>query len=233
MIKLFIIPILGYALMYAIRPMQLEDVAQANEIDRECFPEWPPASYKREILFSRLSHYLVACEREENSPVADQVAESKENQRSASRLGRFWCKLRLFFSSAEGLSSTTNQSIVGLAGLWIMADEAHLTTLGVREAHRRRGLGELLLIAVLELALMLNARVVTLEVRGSNLIAQRLYEKYGFSKVGLRRGYYTDTGEDAVLMSSDTLASAPFQSHFQRLKQAHAQRWGKADCQIG
>lgn len=233
MIKLLIIPILGDALRYAIRLMQLEDIAQANEIDRECFPEWPPASYKREILFSKLSLYLVACERENKNPLADQAAEPKENQRTASRLGQFWHKLRLFFSSEESLSSATNQRIVGLSGLWIMSDDAHLTTIGIREPYRRQGIGELLLIAALELALTRNARVVTLEVRSSNLVAQRLYEKYGFSRMGLRRGYYTDNGEDAVIMSTDTLTSASFQSHLQRLKQAHAQRWGKADCQIG
>ena len=119
-----------------------------------------------------------------------------------------------------------NQRIVGLAGLWIMSDEAHLITIGVREAYRRQGIGELLVIAVLDLALTLNAQVVTLEVRASNHTAQKLYAKYGFCNVGLRRGYYSDNREDAVVMSTDSLTSTPFQSHFQRLKQAHTQRWG-------
>ena len=213
--------------------MRLEDVAQANEIDRECFPEWPPVSYRREILFSRLSHYLVAWDGGEGNPVADPVIELGESDQRASRLGRFRHKLRLLFGSERSWSSSTNQRIVGLASLWIMAGEAHLTTIGVRDAYRRQGIGELLLIAAFDLALRHNARIVTLEVRASNLVAQRLYEKSGFSRVGLHRGYYTDNREDAVVMSTDNLALASFQSHFQWLKQAHAQRWGPADCQIG
>lgn len=211
--------------------MRVEDVSQVYEIDRECFPDWPPPSYKREILFSKLSHYLVAWDKD--SLVDHEVIGQKESRQRASRPGQFLNRLRLLLKANLALSSTTNQRIAGLAGLWIMADEAHLTTIGVREAYRMQGIGELLLIATLDLALMLNARVVTLEVRVSNHAAQKLYEKYGFRQVGLRRGYYSDNGEDAVVMSTDSLTSASFQSCFQRLKQAHAQRWGPADCQIG
>lgn len=213
--------------------MQVEDVPQANELDRECFPEWPPPSYKREILFSRLSHYLVAWDRETGGPADHQATEQRESPQRSSRLGQFWQRLRLLLRAEPASPSTMNQRIVGLAGLWIMADEAHLTTIGVREAYRRQGIGERLLIAALDLALMLNARVVTLEMRASNHAAHKLYEKYGFRWMGLRRGYYSDNREDAVVMSTDSLTSASFQSHFQRLKQAHTQRWGSADCQIG
>jgi ribosomal-protein-alanine N-acetyltransferase len=213
--------------------MLVEDVPQANEIDRECFPEWPAPSYKREILFSRLSHYLVAWDRETGNPADHQAIEQRESLQRSSKIGQFLEKLRLLLKAEPASPSTTNQRIVGLAGLWIMADEAHLTTIGVREVYRRQGIGELLLIAALHLTLMLNARVLTLEVRASNHAAQKLYEKYGFRRVGLRRGYYSDNREDAVVMSTDSLTSASFQSHFQWLKQAHAQRWGPADCQIG
>lgn len=218
---------------YAIRPMRVEDVPQVNEIDRECFPEWSPPSYKREILFSKLSHYLVAWDRETGSPRDHQVMEQRESLRSTSRLGQFLHRLRLLLKAESASPSTTNQKIVGLTGLWIMADEAHLTTIGVREAYRRQGIGEVLLVAALDLALMLNAGEVTLEVRVSNHAAQKLYEKYGFRRVGQRRGYYSDNREDAVVMSTDSIASASFQSRFQRLKQAHTQRWGPCDCQIG
>ena len=218
---------------YGIRPMQLEDVAQANEIDRECFPEWPPVSYRREILFSKLSHYIVVWDRGEENPAADQVTDVVDVGQKESRFGRFRRKARLLLGPLGGWSSATNQRIIGLAGLWIMAGEAHLTTIGVREAYRRQGIGELLMLAIIELALRHNARLVTLEVRLSNLAAQRLYEKHGFSRVGLRRGYYTDNREDAIVMSTDELPSDSFQSRFQQLKQVHAQRWGTADCQIG
>ena len=218
---------------YAIRPMRIEDASQANEIDRECFPEWPSPSYKRELLFSRLSHYLVAWDRETGGPADHRVIEERESRQRSSRLGQFLEKLRLLLKAEPASPSTTNQRIVGLAGLWIMAEEAHLTTIGVREAYRRQGIAELLLIAALDLALMLSAQVVTLEVRASNHAAQKLYQKCGFQRVGLRRAYYSDNREDAVVMSTDSLTSASFQSHFQRLKQAHTQRWGPADCHIG
>jgi len=70
--------------------------------------------------------------------------------------------------------------------------------------------------------------MITLEVRASNIAAQSLYSKYGFAQVGLRRGYYTDNREDGVLMSTEDIASVPFQVRLQELKQAHSEKWGIA-----
>ncbi len=211
---------------YAVRPMQVEDVPQANEIDRECFPtQWPPPSYKRELLFGSLSHYLVAWDTEQPAP-------PPENPAGRSRPSLFWERIRYLLGMERKEPQSPGQRIVGLIGLWIMADKAHFTTIGVRGAYRRQGIGELLLIAAIGLALRRNASVVTLEMRRSNLAAQALYEKYGFSRIGVRKGYYSDDGEDAVVMSTERITSASFQSQLQRLKKAHAQRWGSAQLQI-
>ncbi len=109
-------------------------------------------------------------------------------------------------------------SIIGYGGFWMMLDEAHICTLGVHPDWRRRGVGELLLSSMIEAAARLNANVVTLEVRVSNLPAQRLYEKYGFSTVGVRKGYYSDNQEDALIMTTEPIAEAAYQSRFNRLR---------------
>ena len=98
----------------------------------------------------------------------------------------------------------------------------------VKNNYRRAGIGEGLLISVIELARQLDATVVTLEVRVSNETAQALYKKYGFQVVGRRPRYYSDNGEDAVLMSTDAVSSISFQAHFQQLKEFHRQKWGQA-----
>jgi ribosomal-protein-alanine N-acetyltransferase len=112
--------------------------------------------------------------------------------------------------------------IIGFAGLWMLAGEAHITNIAVREKHRLRGIGEALLIGIIELAIKLDAHLITLEVRASNQEAQKLYAKYGFVNVGRRRGYYTDNGEDAVLMTIEDLKAAPARARLGRLKRAHA-----------
>jgi len=91
-------------------------------------------------------------------------------------------------------------TVRGYVGSWIIMDEVHITTLGVDPRARRQGTGERLLAAVLREALRRGARRATLEVRASNHAAQRLYEKYGFLPVSRRARYYTDNGEDAVVM---------------------------------
>lgn len=111
-------------------------------------------------------------------------------------------------------------TIVAYAGVWIMVDEAHVTTFAVHPAWRRRHIGERLLIALLDLALDRHAREATLEVRLSNLAARRLYEKYGFRPVGIRPRYYSDDGEDALIMTTEELASPAMRDRIGRLRAA-------------
>ena len=111
--------------------------------------------------------------------------------------------------------------IIGFAGLWLLVDEAHITNIAVREKYRRQGIGETLLIAIIELAGELGANSITLEVRASNSDAQQLYAKYGFVKVGLRHGYYTDNREDAVLMTLEESKSDEAKKRLEGLKRAH------------
>ena len=101
-----------------------------------------------------------------------------------------------------------------------MVDEAHVTTFAVHPAWRRRGIGERLLLAVLDTALGRHAREATLEVRLSNVAARRLYEKYGFRPVGLRPRYYTDNGEDALIMTTEPLAGPQMVERLARLRDA-------------
>jgi len=106
---------------------------------------------------------------------------------------------------AHYLVVRVGDEIAGFAGLWLMVDEAHVTTFAIDPAWRRNHLGERLLIALLDLALDRRATEATLEVRLSNLPARRLYEKYGFRPVGIRPRYYSDNNEDALIMTTEPL----------------------------
>jgi ribosomal-protein-alanine N-acetyltransferase len=99
----------------------------------------------------------------------------------------------------------------------MMVDEAHITTLAVAPDFQGHGLGEILLIALTELSLIENVKVLTLEVRQSNTVAQDLYGKYGFSERGIRPQYYSDDGEDALVMWSEELNSPAFEKRFGNL----------------
>ena len=215
---------------YYVRLMSKEDIAQVSEIDREAFPTlWPPANYQHELQ-NRLAHYIVACD--EGKTVEEPRVEASPEKgfpTLASRVRQFFNPNRFF---SNELPPSGKEYIVGFTGFWIMVDEAHITNIAVRELHRHQGIGELLLISTIDLATELNARIITLEVRASNTAALDLYHKDGFTQTGLRRGYYTDNKEDAVLMSTENIASASFQAHLQRLKQAHSRKWGIALYQI-
>jgi ribosomal-protein-alanine N-acetyltransferase len=105
-----------------------------------------------------------------------------------------------------------------------MVDEAHVTTFAVDPRWRRRGVGEQLLLALLDLAVARRAREATLEVRLSNMPARRLYEKYGFKPVGIRPRYYSDNGEDALIMTTDALESPAVRDRLAGLRAALDQR---------
>lgn len=90
--------------------------------------------------------------------------------------------------------------LLGYAGMWIIVDEGHITNVAVHPDYRNRGLGYLLMGELIRIGMQHNIGSVTLEVRPSNISAQRLYRKLGFVPNGLRKGYYTDSGEDAIIM---------------------------------
>ena len=210
---------------YIIRRMQDRDILPAIEIDREAFPtQWPHPTYAslKQELRNRLARYIVVCKQNEANPEAVKHNDSNKS---------FWQRLfqiRHLFDHdrffGEEMPPPSKEYILGIASFWVMADEAHITTIAVRNAYLRQGIGEWLLISVIDMAAELKANIITLEVRLSNKQAQALYQKYGFQKVGVRRGYYSDDGEDACLMTTDTMTSASFQSHFQRLKEGHLHR---------
>ena len=102
--------------------------------------------------------------------------------------------------------------LIAFGGMWLMVDEAHITTFAVHPAWRRQRIGERLLLAFLDLAIDRHAREATLEVRLSNIAARRLYEKYGFRPVGLRPRYYSDDGEDALIMTTPELRGPTMQT---------------------
>lgn len=108
---------------------------------------------------------------------------------------------------ARYLVVRAGERVIAYAGIWLMVDEAHITTFAVLPAYRRRGIGGLLLHALMTLSADLGAAVVTLEVRLGNASARRLYGRFGFRPVGVRPRYYTDNGEDALIMTTDRLDS--------------------------
>ncbi|MCM3603356.1 ribosomal protein S18-alanine N-acetyltransferase [Robertmurraya korlensis] len=90
--------------------------------------------------------------------------------------------------------------IVGYCGMWLIVDEAHITNIAVLPEFRGQKLGEAILRMIMEVAKKRGAKTMTLEVRVSNTVAQSLYRKLGFMNGGIRKNYYTDNYEDALVM---------------------------------
>jgi ribosomal-protein-alanine N-acetyltransferase len=121
---------------------------------------------------------------------------------------------------ARYLVAKLDDKVVGFAGMWVIMDETHITTLAVLPEYRRRRIGERLLVRLLEIARSLGARRATLEVRKSNAAALRLYEKYGFQAVAIRKKYYVENGEDAIVMWVNDLWDSIFEMPFNDRRKA-------------
>lgn len=120
--------------------------------------------------------------------------------------------------NARYVVARSGDRIVGYAGLWLMVDEAHITTFAVHPDQRRQRIGERLLQRIFEVAEAMHAEWLTLEVRASNLPAQRLYEKYGFRRAGVRRRYYSDNNEDALIMWTERLKDRVVRDRIAKLR---------------
>ena len=163
---------------YTIRPMELPDIPQVMIVDELSFATpWSARTYQFEINHRDTSHLL--------------VVEETPNASKQGGIGKLLQRLR---------GGEENGAVLGYGGFWLIAGEAHISTIAVHPNARGRSLGELLLVGMLQRAINLEAEYCVLEVRESNANAKALYEKYEYNVVGKRKHYYRDNNEDALLM---------------------------------
>ena len=213
---------------FAVRPLTAADVLQVQALEREVFPgHFPPTPFRRELQNPTASH-LVAC----RVPTAQQGSAARPPKGRRATAGRGPARLAATILNASAgqrrKTEPASDLTAGFLGAWHAADETHVITVGVRRAYRGRGVGELLLIAVIEQAYARGASIVTLEVRPSNFVARNLYGKYGFGVSGVRKGYYADDREDALIMTAGPIRERSYEEMFVRAKEAHRRRWGEA-----
>jgi ribosomal-protein-alanine N-acetyltransferase len=198
---------------YLVRPMSLADLPQIAQVEAESFPSaWPSSAYKRELQRNNLARYIVAVREEATG-----------DRQQATGIGRVLSGVRGILGHEEAQPA---EVVAGFLGLWFMVDEGHIVTIAVRESERRRGVGELLLLSAFDLAQSKGLTVLTLECRVSNTAAQALYEKYGFERVGVRKRYYTDNNEDALIMTTPSTDDPVYAARIEGLRRRHAERWG-------
>jgi ribosomal-protein-alanine N-acetyltransferase len=191
-------------LAYQVEPMQARDIQEVMAIERLSFATpWPMGAYRYEISRNPRAYYFVVRPQEEGA------AQCEESRRGL--LARF-------------RSTDQRPPIVGYGGFWCSAREAHISTIAVHPRLRRKGIGQLILMAMIEKARSIGADHITLEVRASSLVAQSLYRKYGFQVVGRRRRYYSDSNEDAVVMAAQDVDRPPYLIHLQELQDRLVER---------
>ena len=185
--------------LYRLDPMTFDDVPAVGRVERRCFPNpWPASAYRRELQDQKQNHYVVL---RSLAPSGDEAHEEATQTRNMPR--RSLLPLHL---GRRHETETVPSQIIGFAGMWQSFDEAHVTTIGVDPAYRGQSLGELLLLSMFDAAIARGAYWLTLEVRVSNEPAQALYRKYGFTVHGVRKRYYSDNNEDALIMWSRALS---------------------------
>ena len=141
---------------------------------------------------------------------------------------RLWAK---FFSGIKkGSLAFLNKNVkcrelLGFVGLWFGYNEVHIISIYVNEMYRGKGLGELLQIAAIRSAISSGSDSITLEVRLSNLVAQRLYEKYGLEKTGYRYKYYRDNDEDALIMTNPNIQTSDYEASYYSKIAVYENRW--------
>jgi ribosomal-protein-alanine N-acetyltransferase len=165
--------------------MREGDIATVQEIEREIFATPWPRNAYFRELASRSSAHYVVLRQE--------GVEAPARFRSADM----------------------DATIVGYGGMWRMYDEAHVTTIGVRRDLHHHGYGRILFAGLVQAAYDMGAKWVTLEVRTTNDNAMKMYEGFGFKVIGRRKGYYTDNGEDAIVMWSDSIHSPRFRRAYE------------------
>jgi ribosomal-protein-alanine N-acetyltransferase len=196
---------------YFIEPMVEGDIERVQEIERRSFSTpWSANTYRHELRHPSNSRYIVAR--------ASHTPPPPRNEGQPPRRGLLASLLPSLFGPAP-TPAPSPYPIVGYGGLWLSVDEGHITTIAVAPEYRGRGIGELALNGLIDQAISLNADMLTLEVRVSNLVAQQLYLKYGFRPAGTRPRYYTDNSEDALIMWTESIHAQAYQERLHKLRE--------------
>lgn len=208
--------------------MTQNDVPDVGRVERLCFPNpWPASAYRRELQNPSQNYYVVLRLRPSTALMnGSSTRESDVDHGDPKRPLPRRSLLPLQLGKRHPDPDVTHGQLVGFAGMWMAFDEAHVTTIGVDPAFRGHGLGELLFLSMVDEAMARGALWLTLEVRVSNLQAQALYRKYGFTVHGTRKRYYSDNGEDALIMWSRALTDADVRAEIENRRDELARRLG-------
>ncbi|NEO30584.1 MAG: ribosomal protein S18-alanine N-acetyltransferase [Symploca sp. SIO3C6] len=190
-----------------LKPLTRKNLSAAVELDKLCFGGlWTKSGYERE-LDSPNSQLLVL-----------EVSRGVENELGSSQINPQGTKLEIELEPSYGVFSPSisqgcyvTHHLIGLGCFWSILEEAHITIVAIHPNYQRQGLGKLLLSALLKDAIRHNLERATLEARPSNQAALSLYQKFGFTEAGRRRGYYQDTGEDALILWRSGLQTLEFE----------------------
>jgi [ribosomal protein S18]-alanine N-acetyltransferase len=205
---------------YVVERMTMGDIPRVVEIERLAYTTpWPPSAYRKELEENQHAYYVVL----RDTDYLKHPAPDIDPGTLPAPLRRPF-PLSLLPSRIPSHQTPHLASIVGFAGMWLMLDEAHITTIAIHPEYRSRGLGELELNSLIGIAYEINAQRVTLEVRVSNTVAQNLYRKYGFMVVGTRRRYYSDNNEDAYIMTTDNITTPSYRDFYVRLRELLTER---------
>lgn len=194
---------------FFIDHMHIDDLPEVHRIDAQSFPyQWSTTTYMNELSAPHHSRYVVV-------RVSPHLPGSSTANTPLSPLQRLFNRWRAPIAPTP----IPRLPIAGHAGIWLSLDDGHITTIAVHPDYRRQGVGELLMLGLIDQAYELKAQQLTLEVRVSNIAAQNLYVKFGFRHQGERKRYYTDNGEDASIMWTDDIHSAAFHERVRELRQ--------------
>ena len=210
---------------FTLRALQKSDFYQASLIEREAFPTlWPHTSFEEGLKNPKIDFLILTQMTPETEAEKTNITPTKTDVNKHPLIIQALISIKNRFWSEPIAETPLPGTALGFVSTWFLTDEAHITTIAVKKDWRGQGLGELLLAGAIDNAIKHGSRVVTLEVRISNNSAIPLYQKYGFRRVGTRKKYYNDNGEDAAIMTTEPILSLSYQRRFEELKQAYIER---------
>ena len=236
------------ATQFAVERMTMADIPAVMAIEQKSFPmAWPERAYRYEISENPNAYFIVVRARPMGpttlstsaAPIAlsstSETASAQQPARQPHWFGRLFRRHQAQPAPAESSAvslqgiATGASTVVGYAGMWMMVDEAHIATIASHPQWRGCGVGELLLVSMLDEAQRRHAIHATLEVRVSNVVAQRLYHKYEFEEVGRRKAYYQDNREDAFIYTVTCFQTPEYIARLHTHRRALMRRLSQAE----